>query len=240
MNFVVKHLKFATSLFFSVLTVTTIVEAAFAADYYKQACEHYRKGEFGQAARLFSHIAKHVPEHTAAHYQLANCYLNLGRVQEAKAEYQATKKLTDDLDLLRKCDYAIMQINKGAVRSTAAATPSASKAPSKKVSQSRYEEELQKHTELVASLQAKKDQILKEAREKTEKIRKDARDFLEQERLTIGQWSVNKETGERYQELPQIRIDYVMGCAEVEVEKVLNDAQARVHGIRMPPSPSQR
>jgi tetratricopeptide (TPR) repeat protein len=82
-----KAFCFASLLFFNSFNM------ALAANYYQEGKEMYEAKHFERAKECFEAEIKNRPENAAAHYLLANVYLELGQREQAQQEYKKSVQL---------------------------------------------------------------------------------------------------------------------------------------------------
>ncbi|MBX9667379.1 MAG: tetratricopeptide repeat protein [Candidatus Obscuribacterales bacterium] len=216
------------------LTLGLGTSSASATDYYKQACEHYAKGEHHKAKHLFSHITAHRPDHAAALYHLGNTCVKLGHYDEAKSAYERCIEIADPTTKAH-CLTGLHHIAQIDVRKKAHADKLA-KSESRKLDIEK--EAYQAHKTKVLELERKREAILKEARQKADKVIADADRRIEVENESTNQFIQNTVTGEVRIGLTSQEKDDIRGQAHDEAARIMDHAMVIIRGIQTPPEPN--
>lgn len=214
-----------------------------AEDYLKQGNDYYKKGNYKNAALLFEHCVRQSPKDLKARYHLANTYLKLNKLAQAKAQYDYCIKNSIDPTFLRNCVLAVQHIER-LQNPTANPTPDSPAAAEavkvtakEQAAQSRDDDKMKRYREKVAELEARKEMILNEAKERGRIIVAEAQKRLEEAEANTNQRLRNIHTGERRLGLTDAQELEIIGPARAEAKKLMDDAELRVRGIQMPPEP---
>ncbi len=225
----------STNVLFSVLLGLSIgAGAASATDYYKQACQHYAKGEHHKAKHLFSHITAHKPDHVAALYQLGNTCVKLGHYDEAKSAYERCMEIADPTTKAL-CATGLHHIQQIDVRKKAHSDKLA-QAESRKLEIEK--EAYQAHKTKIAELERRRESILREAKQKADKVISDADRRIEAENESTNQFVRNSLTGEIYTALTTAEENDIRTHAKEESERIMDHAMVILRGIQLPPEPN--
>lgn len=207
---------------------------ASAVDYYKQACDHYAKGEHHQAKHLFNHITAHRPDHVAALYQLGNTCVKLGHYDEAKSAYQRCMEIADS-HTKALCATGLHHIEQIAVRKKAHSDKLA-------LSDSRKleieKEAYQTYKSKVQELEKRREAIIREAKQKADKTISDAELRIKMENESTNQFVKNPQTGEVFTGLTGAQEDEILAHAKAESERIIDHARVIARGIQLPPEPN--
>ena len=238
-----------TALASIVLSGIVFGTAAQARDYFKDGCAYYKAGHYDHARKCFEFIARTEPKNWAAHYQLANTYLKLGERMKARAAYDACIRKLPDLETAKACQKAIEHIDLQTANEVIAADKAKSadteetKPKEKKLSleeirrMDRLSAEKQAYKDKVATLKAKKDEIMREARKEAARIKAEAKERLAEMSRNTNQYVQNSRTGEVRLGVPDSIALPILREAEQRARSVMHQAETRARGIQIPPNP---
>jgi tetratricopeptide (TPR) repeat protein len=190
---------------FGLVALSSLAVCCYAQDAYTLGSKSAQKGDFRTAAGYFEKVVAASPGNPVAHYQLANCYIQLHRRVEAKNEYQKCLSLHPDSVTQGYCEKMLAVM--GGSQSSGSATPASGST--------------QQAAGASAGNDARKQEVLKQAQQEADKIKQQAEEQLKQ----LQQNTSERVWGNGY---GQQQKDQIMGEAEAKAKKILDQAQDRV------------
>ncbi len=230
-----KHLSYVSHLVACGVVLLLIGCLFFAppsfADNYAAGLQKYNQGDYAAAKDLFLKAARENPTSYQIHYLLANTYMQLRQPENARTWYAICLKCNPDPRTVQNCRKALayLQTVGGTRGSTAAPTRDTSSAS--KTSQADQPEEM---TDAMRVAETRRKEILLDGDKQAREIRAAAEQRIK-DLETDGNYMVrDMENNTVKLGVPgQIR-EQIMGEAEEQAKRVLEDAHKRAEMIQIP------
>ena len=204
--------QLALSLAALALVVNTLSPsgAAFASESFDQGMKCYKEKNYQEAKKYLEQAAKEDPKSWQAHFYLGHTLMSLGRVADAKYQYETTKRVSNHPGVKAHCDKALAQVTAyyskmkpaPVLKKTASAGGGGSDEDEMNSGDEAKKEGDKKAADAApvdkraAEIKAKRDAILNKAKEECDKIKKEADAQIEQEKNNPNMRFRNPDGGE--------------------------------------------
>ncbi len=177
----------------------------------------YNAKEYATARQLLEKVIAAKPSSWQAHYYLGNTFVVLGQNSRAKYEYELCKHHCTNPAMLAHCKAAIDRMDKHIARSVKTEPAGEAKADAT--------EKPKSDADKVA--EDRKANIMKLAAEDCARIRKEAKEQMQNEATYSGRRWRNVETGERTFDISEDRKEEIERACEEHCRKVMDEAKRK-------------
>lgn len=232
-----------SGLFAALAAISGWTVSAQAADF-EQGCQFYKAKNYAQARACFERAVKTFPQNWLVHYYLANTYLLSSQSGNAAREYQACLKYKPNAATTKYCQDALLKLTgvaPAALDSSISqdsaplsdsenpATPDGktnAKSDAKLDSKSDVKPDAKEAASqaIIAADQARAEEILKRAQEECKAIRAEAKEKIENGKLTGNQW-YRRRDGTRFIDLRPEEKDAITKEAEDRCDAIMRTAE---------------
>ena len=217
--------------------------AAFASESLDQGMKCYKEKNYQEAKKYLEQAAKEDPKSWQAHFYLGHTLMSLGRVADAKYQYETTKRVSNHPGVKAHCDKALAQVTAyyskmkpaPVLKKTASAGGGGSDEDEMNGGDEAKKEGDKKAADAApldkraAEIKAKRDAILNKAKEECDKIKKEADAQIEQEKNNPNMRFRNPDGGEG---ISKAREAEIKKEAEDKCKRIMGDAENRARGYR--------
>lgn len=198
----------------------------------EEGVKYYKAGDYVKARQQFEQTIATNPMGWTGHYYLANTYLALGQYSMAKHEYMTTEKLCQNQKIHLQCQAGLDRINRqlSQNRAAPAADPKDAKASSETPAPDAKKGDAKASTEAPASkgpkteTEKRREEVMNKAKEEVAKVKKEARDQIENEKANSSD-RLRFEEGARA--IPEEREKEILQEAEEKAKKIMEEAQRK-------------
>ncbi|MCA9818945.1 MAG: hypothetical protein KC652_27835, partial [Cyanobacteria bacterium HKST-UBA01] len=178
--------------------------------------------------------AKEEPNSWQAHFYLGHTLMTLGRVNEAKHQYEVCKHVSNHPAVQAHCDKALSQVeeyNAKVKPQAGGSTASSNAGTASGGEETTADAEPSPEDKRKAEIQAKKDKVMQEARDQCSKIRQEAEAQIRNEKAGSNQ-HFRYSDGSIGTDISDEREAEIRGAAEEKCKRIMNSAEARARGYR--------
>jgi len=217
----------------SALALTT-AGTAMASESLDQGMKLYKEKKYQEARTALEQAAKEEPNSWQAHFYLGHTLMTLGRVNDARHQYEVCKHVSNHPAVQAHCEKALSQVEEyyAKVKPQTGGSPASSTAGTAGEGEERTADaEPSPEGKRKAEIQAKKDKVMQEARDECAKIRKEAENQIQNEKANSNQ-RFRYSDGSRGLDISDEREAEIRGAAEEKCKRIMHSAEARARGYR--------
>lgn len=217
----------------SALALTT-AGTAMASESLDQGMKLYKEKKYQEAKTALEQAAKEEPNSWQAHFYLGHTLMTLGRVNEAKHQYEVCKHVSNHPAVQAHCDKALSQVeeyNAKVKPQAGGSTASSNAGTASGGEETTADAEPSPEDKRKAEIQAKKDKVMQEARDQCSKIRQEAEAQIRNEKAGSNQ-HFRYSDGSIGTDISDEREAEIRGAAEEKCKRIMNSAEARARGYR--------
>lgn len=218
----------------SALLLATTTGAALASESLDQGMKLYKEKKYQEAKTVLEQAAREEPNSWQAHFYLGHTLMTLGRVNDAKHEYEVCKHVSNHPAVQAHCDKALSQVEAYYAKvkpQAGGASASSSAGTAGEGEEAAADAEPTPEDKRKAEVQAKKDKVMQEARDQCTKIRQDAETQIRNEKAGSNQ-HFRYSDGSIGTDISDEREAEIRAAAEEKCKRIMSAADARARGYR--------